>query len=77
MGNWKKVLDFTATAENMSVINILLILNPKHSNYWEENYLSQNQDKVTLGLAVAEYLGFLHIPSLYLHLPFMVPTVGV
>jgi len=32
-----KVLDFTATAENISVINILLILNAKHRSYWEEN----------------------------------------
>jgi len=30
-------LDFTATTENVSVINILLILNPKHSSCWEEN----------------------------------------
>jgi len=41
-----KVLDFIATAENISIINILLLLNPNHSSYWEENelYPSQNQD---------------------------------
>jgi len=35
----EKVLDFIATAEDISVINILLVLNPKHSSYWEENEL--------------------------------------
>jgi len=42
----EKVLDFTATTENMSVINILLVLNLKHSSYWEENqlYPSCSQD---------------------------------
>jgi len=33
----EKVLDFIVTTENTSVINILLILNPEHSSYWEEN----------------------------------------
>jgi len=33
----EEVLDFIATTENISVINILLLLNPKHSSYWEEN----------------------------------------
>jgi len=33
----EKVLDFLSTTENISVINILLILNPKHSSYCEEN----------------------------------------
>jgi len=33
MRNWKKVLDFLATTENISVINILLLLNPKHGSY--------------------------------------------
>jgi len=33
----EKVLDFTATTENISVINTLLLLNPKHSSYLEEN----------------------------------------
>jgi len=33
----EKVLDFIATAENISVISILLVLNPNHSSYWEEN----------------------------------------
>jgi len=32
-----KVLDFLAITENFSVTNILLVLNPKHSSYWEEN----------------------------------------
>jgi len=32
-----KVHDFVATTESLSVINILLVLNPKHSSYWEEN----------------------------------------
>jgi len=36
-GRLEKVLDFLATAENISVINILLVLNPEHSSYWEEN----------------------------------------
>jgi len=27
----------SATTKNISVINILLLLNPKHSSYWEEN----------------------------------------
>jgi len=29
----EKVLDFIATTEKISVINILLVLNPKHSRY--------------------------------------------
>jgi len=33
----EKILDFIATIEKISVINILLVLNPKHSSYWEEN----------------------------------------
>jgi len=37
MRNWRKALDFTTTTESMSVNNILLVLNPKHSSYWEEN----------------------------------------
>ena len=36
-GRLQKVLDFLATTENISVINILLVLHPKHSSYWEEN----------------------------------------
>ena len=42
----EKALDFSATTENIGVINILLILNPYCSSYWEENlvYPSQNQD---------------------------------
>jgi len=36
-GRLEKVLDFIATTESISVINVLLVLNPKHSNYWEEN----------------------------------------
>jgi len=36
-GRLEKVLDFLATTENISVINILLVLNPKHCSYWEEN----------------------------------------
>jgi len=31
--NWKKILDFIATAKSISVINILLVLNPKRSSY--------------------------------------------
>jgi len=40
------VLDFIATAKNISVINILPLLNPKYSSYWEGNELcpTQNQD---------------------------------
>jgi len=37
MRNWAKVLDFLATIKNISVINIILVLNPKHSSYWEAN----------------------------------------
>jgi len=37
MRNWKKVLEFIATTKNLTVISILLVLNPKHSRYWEEN----------------------------------------
>jgi len=33
----KAVLDFLATTKNISVISILLILNLKHSSYWEKN----------------------------------------
>jgi len=33
----EKVLDFIATTENIGVISILLVLNPKHNSYWEEN----------------------------------------
>jgi len=36
-GKLGKVLDFIATPENISVINVLLILNPNHSSYWQEN----------------------------------------
>jgi len=36
-GKLKEVLNFLATAKNISVINILLVLNPKRSSYWEEN----------------------------------------
>jgi len=34
---WRKVLDFLATTENISVISILLLLNPKPSSYWEDS----------------------------------------
>jgi len=34
-GRQEKVLDFAATTENLGVINTLLLLNPKHSSYWE------------------------------------------
>jgi len=34
--NWKKVLDFIATTANISVINILLVLNLKYNSYWEK-----------------------------------------
>jgi len=37
MRNLKKVLAFIATAENVSVSNILLVLNPNHCSYSEEN----------------------------------------
>jgi len=33
----EKVLDFLVTTENISVINILLLLNAKHNSYWEGN----------------------------------------
>jgi len=38
----KEVLYFIATTENISVISILLIANPKHSSYGEENSLYPN-----------------------------------
>jgi len=42
----EKAFDLLATTKNISVINILLLLNPKHSSYWEENelYPRQNQN---------------------------------
>jgi len=36
-GRLEKVFDFLAATKNISVINILLILNLKHSSYWEKN----------------------------------------
>ena len=36
-GELEFVLDFIATTENVSVTNIVLIVNPKHSIYWEDN----------------------------------------
>jgi len=33
----EKILNFLATTEIISVTNILLVLNSKHSSYWEEN----------------------------------------
>jgi len=36
-GRLEKVLDFPATTANISVINILPVLNAKHSCYCEEN----------------------------------------
>jgi len=49
-GNWKKVRDFLATTKTISIINILLILNSKHSSYWKENQLfpTHNQDSQLL-----------------------------
>ena len=32
----EEALDFLATTKNHSVTNILLVLNPKHSSYWQE-----------------------------------------
>jgi len=40
-GTLEKVLHFLATTENISVTTILLILNPKHGSYWEENFQDQ------------------------------------
>ena len=53
-GRLEKVLEFLATTKTISVINILLILNPKYSSYWEENELhpSQNQDNLERPLNV-------------------------
>jgi len=31
-----QLLDFIAKPDNISVINILLVLNPKHSSYWRK-----------------------------------------
>jgi len=36
-GKLKKVLDGIAITKNISIINILLVPNPKHSSYGEEN----------------------------------------
>jgi len=36
-GRWEEVLYFLATTENISVLNILLVLNPKYSSNWKEN----------------------------------------
>jgi len=36
-GKLEKVLDFIARTKPISVIKALLVLNPKHSSYWEEN----------------------------------------
>jgi len=36
-GRLEKVFNFIATTEHAGVINMLLLLNPKHSNFWEEN----------------------------------------
>jgi len=33
------ILEIPATTKNISIINVLLVLNPKHSSYSEENYL--------------------------------------
>jgi len=42
----EKVLDFVATAENISVINILLVLNPKHSRYCRVSASMQGQEQL-------------------------------
>jgi len=47
MRSWNKTLDSLARAENISVINIVLVLNPKHSSYWEENKLYPSEDQDT------------------------------
>jgi len=39
LAEYEKVLDFIATTENISVINIVLVLNLKYIRYWEENDL--------------------------------------
>jgi len=36
-GRLEKVFDFITTTENISVTNAFLVLNPKHSSYWEED----------------------------------------
>jgi len=33
------------STKNISVVNVLLILNPKPSSYWEENSLCPSQNK--------------------------------
>jgi len=33
----EKFLDFLVTSKTIGVINIFLVLNPKHCSYWEEN----------------------------------------
>jgi len=36
-GRLENVLNFIAATGNISIINILLVLNPKHRRYWEGN----------------------------------------
>jgi len=36
-GRLEKVLNFLATTKNISVINILVMLNLKYSSYWKQN----------------------------------------
>jgi len=50
----KEVIDFLAKTKNISVISILLILNPNHSSYWEEN-LSQPKPGQHLSMTLFVY----------------------
>jgi len=56
-GRLERVLDFTATTENISVINIFLVLNPKHRGYFIP---AETKDR-TVG---AESMFAITIPSL-------------
>jgi len=51
----EKVLDFLATNENISVINILPILNSKHSSYWGGK-LTLSQLRLGHGVTSSPYM---------------------
>jgi len=55
-GRLEKALDFTAMTENASATNILLVLNPNHGSYWEENELCPSPNQ---GSSIIEFSVFL------------------
>jgi len=67
-GRLEKVLDFLATTKTISVINTLLVLNPKYCSYWEENevYPSPDQDNDISSQMTYSRIGFfLCFPPIY------------